>query len=92
MHTLEKVDALENPDSITLPLQKVPLGGDAGFWIDNDIRGMSLEQPGGAPEVGLTRAGVSMMSCSVLARMTLFSNFGAIKDLMSTSMLHRTAP
>ena len=51
MHTLEKVDALENPDSITLPLQKVPLGGDAGFWIDNDIRGMSLEQPGGAPEV-----------------------------------------
>ena len=46
MHTLEKVDALENPDSITLPLQKVPLGGDAGFWIDNDIRGMSLEQPG----------------------------------------------
>ena len=57
MHTLEKVDALENPDSITLPLQKVPLGGDAGFWIDNHIRGMSLEQPGGAPEVGLTRAG-----------------------------------
>ena len=55
MHTLEKVDALENPDSITLPLQKVPLGEDAGFWIDNDIRGMSLEQPGGAPEVGLTR-------------------------------------
>ena len=82
MHTLEKVDALENPDSITLPLQKVPLGGDAGFWIDNDIRGMSLEQPGGAPEVGLPGPGEPMIQAFRLRALAEILGRGVHDELL----------
>ena len=50
--------AVEYLDLIPMLLEKVAyLPKDTSFWIDADIRGMSLKQLGREPEPGLAGAG-----------------------------------
>ena len=58
MHTLGKVDAVENLDFVPPPLQEsAHLGQDAALWVYYHIGRMGLQELGREPEAGFARAG-----------------------------------